>query len=266
MGEMEGGEGAGERVFSPPMDHRYALFDLDKTLLPHDTQALFCNYVLRREGWRRVYLLWFLPCLPLAAVRLLSLRTMKRLFFSYLVGIKRERLESYVADFLESDFVAALYPAVQAELERNRGEGRILILNSASPEFYLQKIAEKLGFHHVVGTEMEIPATMPFLPVITGPNNKHGAKVTAMIERGLIPDDVSMLADSWAYSDSSADLPLLELAENAVMIHPGAMLAAIGEKNGWRTMTPPRPYSGKLSGFLTVSAQACGLYRLRDGE
>lgn len=263
---MDGGGEGRERVSFPPMDHRYALFDLDQTLLPHDTQALFCNYVLRREGWRRIYLLWFLPCLPFAAVRLLSLRTMKRLFFSYLVGMKRERLEGYVAGFLESDFAAALYPAVVSEVERNRVEGRVLILNSASPEFYLQGIAEKLGFDHVIGTALEISATMPFLPVITGPNNKHGAKVTAMIERGLIPGDATMLADSWAYSDSSADLPLLELAENAVMIHPGTKLAMIGGSNGWRTMTPARPYSGKWSGLLAASAQACGLYRLPTGE
>ncbi len=247
------------------MDDRYALFDLDKTLLPHDTQALFCNYVLRREGWRRIYLLWFLPCLPLAAVRLLSLRTMKRLFFSCLAGMRREALEEYVADFLESDFSAALYPAVVAEVEKNRAEGRVLILNSASPEFYLRGIGEKLGFDHVIGTALEVPATMPFLPVITGPNNKHGAKVTAMKERGLIPDGGTMLADSWAYSDSSADLPMLELVENAVMIHPGAKLAAAGARHGWRTMTPARPYSGKWSGFLAASAQACGLYRVTRG-
>jgi len=256
-----GGEGR-DRLPFHPMDDRYALFDLDQTLLPHDTQALFCNYVLRREGWRRVYLLWFLPCLPLAAVRLVSLRTMKRLFFSYLVGMTRATLDAHVADFLESDFDASLYPAVVAELERNRAEGRVLILNSASPEFYLKGIATKLGFDHCLGTAMEIPATMPFLPVITGPNNKHGAKVTAMRERGLIPEDVVMLADSWAYSDSSADLPLLELVENAVMIHPGAKLAAVGAEHGWRTMTPARPYAGKWAGRLAACAQACGLYRV----
>lgn len=49
------------------MDRRFAFFDLDHTLLPFDTQALFCNFILQREGWRRVWLLWFLPCVPLAA-------------------------------------------------------------------------------------------------------------------------------------------------------------------------------------------------------
>lgn len=263
---MGTGARGGDALSSPPMDHGYALFDLDHTLLPHDTQVLFCNYVLRREGWRRVYLLWFLPCLPLAVLRLLSLRTMKRVFSSYLWGMERETLDRHVTGFLESDFDTALYPVVVAEVKRHRAEGRSLILNSASPEFYLKGIAAKLGFDHFVGTDMATPATMPFLPVIFGPNNKHEAKIVAMRRRGLIPDDVGILGNSWAYSDSPADLPLLEIVEHAVMIHPGSRLAATGAERGWRTMTPPRPYRGKWSGRIASCAQALGLYQLPGRE
>jgi len=244
------------------MDRRFAFFDLDHTLLPFDTQALFCNFVLQREGWRRVWLLWFLPCVPLAALRLLNLRTMKRLFLGYLVGMKREELEAHVASFLESDFATALYPTVVAEVERHRTEGRILVLNSASPDFYLHGIAAKLGFDHVFGTRLVMTERLPWLPRIEGPNNKHGEKVTAMRRAGLIPEEPSVLADSWSYSDSSADLPLLELVENAVMIHPGTKLAAIGAMNEWCTMTPRRPYAGKWSGRLATLRQVLGCYRV----
>lgn len=248
------------------MSRGFALFDLDHTLLPHDTQALFCNFVLRREGWRRVYLLWFFLCLPFAALRLIGLRTMKRVFSSYLVGMKREVLEAHVRAFLEDDFRRALYPAVLEELERNRREGRLLILNSASPEFYLKGIAESLGFDHYLGTDLEVRERMAFLPKISGPNNKHEAKVVAMRERGLIPAEVMaeevLLPDSWAYSDSSADIPLLSIVEHGVMIHPGAKLERVGLEKGWRTMTPPRPYGGKWGNRFAALQQACGFYRV----
>ncbi len=39
----------------------YAFFDLDHTLLPFDTQALFCNFVLRRERWRTWRHVTFVP-------------------------------------------------------------------------------------------------------------------------------------------------------------------------------------------------------------
>lgn len=38
-----------------------AFFDLDQTLVPYDTQALFFQHVLHREWYRRAYLLFFLP-------------------------------------------------------------------------------------------------------------------------------------------------------------------------------------------------------------
>ena len=246
------------------MERGFAFFDLDHTILPFDTQAYFCNFVLRRERWRRIYFVWYLLALPLAALRILDIRMMKRVFASYLWGMKRETLERYVAEFLETDFPAALYPSVVEEIERNRDEGRILILNSASPEFYLAGISEKLGFDHFIGTDMKVEETMPFLPKIDGPNNKHGEKVDAMRERGLIPRDLPIVGDSWAYSDSSADIPLLSIAEHGVMIHPGKKLESVGLEHGWRTMTPPRPYAGKWSGRWAMLRQALGLYRWKN--
>ncbi|MEM9281047.1 MAG: HAD-IB family hydrolase [Verrucomicrobiota bacterium] len=245
------------------MSRGYAFFDLDHTLLPFDTQVLFCNYILKQERWRRLYLIGFFLALPLALLRLLNLRTMKRVFSSYLWGMSRDQLKQHVADFMETDFEAALYPEVVAELERHREEGRILILNSASPEFYLEGIAQKLGFDHFFGTDMEVPEVMPFLPRITGPNNKHEAKITAMREREVIPDDLELLGDSWAYSDSTADIPLLSIAEHGVMIHPGSRLEEIGLEKGWRAMTPPRPYEGKGGDVWAAVMQAFGLYRVK---
>lgn len=248
---------------SSEMPRGYALFDLDHTILPFDTQALFCNYVLQQEGWRRIYLAWFLLSLPLVALKIFNLRMMKRVFASYLFGMKKETLDRYVKEFLESDFDKALYPEVVAEVERHREEGRTLILNSASPDFYLAGISEKLGFDHHIGTEMTVEDTMPMLPKILGPNNKCDAKIVAMRERALISGEAGMLANTWAYSDSLADIPLLSIAENGVMIHPSNRLAKEGLKQGWRTMTPKRPYKGKWGCRWASAIQAMGFYRLK---
>ena len=252
------------------MARGYAFFDLDHTLLPFDTQALFCNFVLRKEGRRRWYLALYLLSLPLFVLRLLDLRKMKRVFACYLWGMSQEQLEAYVEEFLATDFEDSLYPEVVEELERQREEGRILILNSASPEFYLKGIAEKLGFDHFLGTDMIVEEKMPLLPKIVGPNNKKAAKITAMIQRELIPDieeeGMEMFLDSWSYSDSSADIPLLSIAEHAVMIHPGDKLESVGVEKGWRTMTPRRPYEGKWGGRWASALQSMGLYRLRQSS
>ncbi len=244
------------------MSQTYAFFDLDHTLLPHDTQALFCNFVLQREGWRRIWLLWFLPCLPWAGAKILSLRTMKRLYLGYLVGMRRETLEAYVEEFVKTDFAAALHPELLEEIARHRSEGRVLVLNSASPEFYLHAIGKHLGFDYVIGTKVEMFSRQPWLPAIIGPNNKEEEKIIAMRKRGIIPESTESLPDSWAYSDSSADLPLLQLAEHPVMVHPSPRLAAVGQERGWPALRPSRPYRNRREGIIAACLQTLGLYRV----
>lgn len=244
------------------MTRGYAFFDLDHTILPHDTQSLFCNFVLRREGWRRVYLLGFTGFLILGGLRLIPLATMKRAFFGFLRGMTPERIAELVEEFVETDFLDSLYPAVVAEIERHRREGRLLVLNSASPTFYLDAIGKRLGFDEIFGTALVIEPRQPWLPRLAGPNNKRGAKIDAMRERGLIDPDMCLLPDSWAYSDSPADLPLLQLAEHPVMIHPGRRLAKHGWSEGWRAMTPARPYAGTWGDRLATVQQVLGIYRV----
>lgn len=265
---------AAETEFRPESDRPakaapsgFALFDLDHTLLPFDTQALFCNFVIRREPWRIVYLLWFLPCVPLAAVRIVSLRWMKRLFCSYLWGMRQDRLRRYAREFADFVVPKVVYPEVLIELRRHQKAGRTTILNSASPGIYVAEIARVLEFDHWIATRLVWYEKMPFLPEIDGPNNKHEAKIDAMrhlLPAGFDPEVGDRLPNSWGYSDSSADVPLLSICRHAMMIHPGKRFAAIGAEYGWWTLLPPRPYRGKWGGRLASLLQAFGLYWVRQ--
>jgi len=244
-------------------DIRYAFFDLDHTILPYDTQVLLAQYVMTREPWRRVYLLWFIPCLIPAALKIFDFRMMKRIFSSYLFGMPEERLKKYAEDFVNEVVVNVAYPEIVAEIIRLKNEGYTLILNSASPEFYVREIARVWGFHHYIGTNLILADPMPILPKIEGPNNKFAAKITAMKDRRLIPADYEPAAGpflgSWAFSDSPADIPLLSIAEHAVTIHPGKALAAKAAEKGWATRLPSRPYRGKWGGKIATLRLALGL-------
>jgi len=61
---------------------------LDHTLLPHDTQASFCNYVLRRrQRWRTLLHGLFIPFALGKAFGLCSTLQAKRAFMGYLWGM-----------------------------------------------------------------------------------------------------------------------------------------------------------------------------------
>ena len=239
----------------------FAIFDLDQTLLPYDTQVLFCNHVLQRHPLRRAYLLLFVPATALKAIRLISTRTLKRVFCSYLRGLSQRQLEKLVSSFVEEAVMPSLYPELLAEVERHKAGGRTLILNSASPDFYVQAIGRRLGFQHSIGTAVRLTDRMRLFPEITGPNNKYEAKLKAM--RHLMPTELSLpLPGAWGYSDSKADLPLLRFVENPVTVHPDPFLKNIAEQEEWPILTPPRSHHTRFKFYLGCTLQALGFFHL----
>lgn len=178
----------------------------------------------------------------------------------------KDRLKAHVNTFVTEKVAPLLYPEVVCSLQQHQKDGWVTVLNTASPDIYARAIAEYLGFHHCFATNVDLgPAeepNMPFFPKIIGPNNKREAKLEAMAE--LLPPDwrtqnVAPIPSSAAYSDSHVDLPMLRLAETAVMIHPTAELAAEGNAKGWETRYPVRPFTSRLGYRIACFRQAFGL-------
>lgn len=240
----------------------FAFFDLDHTLLPFDTQTLFANFVLRRERWRTGYLLGVAPLGLLRACRLAPTVWVKRAFLNFLWGMDRERLRSLAREFADTEVMRWVYPELRAVIEEHRAAGRTLILNTASPDFYPHEIARMLGFDHCIATRVEPQPVMPLMPRVIGMNNKREEKIARMkLEVPAVAEATAeQLRVSWSYSDSKADLPLLEFAGNSVLIHPNAELEAIGRERGWQVLRPKRPYDSKAGDVWCSVRQALGLF------
>jgi phosphoserine phosphatase len=238
-----------------------AFFDLDGTLLPWDTQLMFCNHVLRRHGWRRLLLAPFLCLLPLAALRLLRSRALKRVFLGYLAGMTRARLDELAAEFADGVAGRYVWAAMKEEIAACRADGCELILNTASPVIYAEAIAARLGFDHCVATRVELPPRMPLVARIIGPNNKRDAKIAAMRARGLLdPGEALPAAGCRAYTDSPVDIPLLECAESGTLVHPAPRFAALAAARGWRILRPA-PAPGRGAHWRGHLLMFCGLWR-----
>jgi phosphoserine phosphatase len=233
----------------------YAFFDLDGTLLPWDTQSLLCEFVLRHHPWRRLFLLPVFLALPLKALGLVSTRFLKRLFLGFLAGFRPEEITALSEAFAEEVDRRWIWPAMREELETRRREGCILVLNTASPSFYAEALAHRLGFHSCVATVVPLPASgLPWPPAFSGPNNKREAKITAMRQRGpLDTNTVLPIPGSWAYTDSSADLPLLGCAEHAVLVHPRPAMAGLARERGWTILEPNPPVPRRERIFAAIA-------------
>ncbi|MCB1173137.1 MAG: HAD-IB family phosphatase [Leptospiraceae bacterium] len=245
----------------------YAFFDLDYTVIPHDTLFLLGNFVIRRQFWRIYYLLILVPAFGLFLVGLIGPHGLKRAFLCILAGLSAEQLAEWMDDFC-ARLERLAFPSVLAMITQHRAKGDYLVLNTASPQFYIERLATRLGFDEAIGSQFELKDPMPFWVRPLGPNNKQNVKLDHM--RHLLPAEIISaaqsgqdqpgLAGSHAYSDSSADLPLLRAAEFRHVIQPSARLLAMAEKSDWTVHRPPLPFSGKAGKFLTALRQMLGLY------
>ena len=240
-------------------DIGYALFDLDQTIVPWDTQLSFCNYVLKREPLRRLHILGLIPFLPFS--KILGAGGMKRVFLNYLAMMDVETLDQYAKGFVDELFPEGMYAEVLEIVEEHKQAGRLTIFNSASPDVWVKYLSEKMGFDYYYGTQVEVDKRVSFFPDLTGGNNKGANKLGRM--RPHFPNDWQdgeVLKNSYGYSDSHADIPMLDICEHNTMVHPTDKLLNYGSDRGWVKIMPKRPTKGKWQFAWACFKQAIGAY------
>jgi phosphoserine phosphatase len=260
-------------------EKKYAFFDLDYTIIPHDTILLLGNFIIRREPYRLFYLIFLIPVLLPTAVGFISSKTFKRIFLSVLAGYSQEKTRHIFEEFVDKCVLPELYPLVLDEIKKNKEEGFQLILNSASISAYTDIIAQRLGFDISIGTTLVIEKTMPLIPRITGLNNKRAAKILHMMDH--LPEDFRkawssyteemaaakkpypkfIIPGSRAYTDSPADLPMLDMAEYGFLVNPSASFEHIGLERKYTIFKPKKPFRNIIHKYWLIALQLIGLYK-----
>lgn len=186
---------------------------------------------------------------------------MKRAFLSFLWRMPRRHLTELAHEFAETVVPPLLYPEIMAEVEKHRTAGRMLVLNTASPEFYATAIARVLRFDHVFGTRVVFQSDpLPLIPRLEGENNKHAEKLKRM--KHLMESALTLpLPGSYAYSDSKADLPMLRYVEHPVVVYPDPFLESIAVEQEWPILRPARPHKSRGQFFRDCALQAAGLWK-----
>lgn len=191
-----------------------ALFDMDGTLFAGDSQLRFCRWILRRHGWRRLYLFWLLPMGILRGLHLINTELMKRAFLAYAWGMPREKLLAECETFVQEEILQILYPPVVERLRAHQAAGDTTVLCSASPDWWTRLVGEALGFTHTIGTPAALAKQVELMPRIPAPGNNKGAnKLVRLAALGITHAEIG-------YTDSAADLPMLSICEKAVLVNP----------------------------------------------
>ncbi len=176
------------------------IYDFDGTIYNGDSTVDFFLYAVKGKP----SLLRFLPKqiagFLLYGIKKIDKKQMKEYFFCFLSGIE---LDAFLAGFWEKN-----EEKIFAWYRNQKAEDDIVI--SASPEFLLKPICEKLHITHLIASKVDAATG-----VFVGENCRGEEKV-----KRLKAELGEVYIENF-YSDSLSDLPLARLAENAFLIHNG---------------------------------------------
>ena len=214
-----------------------AFFDLDHTLLNGDTDVLWIDFLIAQglvDGAALAAQNHDIAARYKAAT--IDPQEFTNFYVGTLVGRSPAQWEPIRQHFYDSQIAPKISPAAKALVAQHHSAGHTLVLTSATNTFLTELTAKGLGIAHLLGSVPEC-VNGQFTGKTTGPLNMKAGKVVRLrawlAEQGLSLERIN----SYAYSDSMNDLPLLEAVNHPVVVHPDAQLAAIAQTRGWPRMS-----------------------------
>lgn len=212
-----------------------ALFDLDHTLLPIDTDFEWVEWLSRNN---------------LAGDPADVARRNQEIMDKYDAGqLTIEESAEFVLSFLtmHSPFDLAKYherfmaevvrpniTAVACDLvKKHLSNGDLCCLVSATNTFVIQPVGRAFGFQNIIGTDPEY-VNGRYTGKFVGVASYQEGKITRVNDwlKGL-GHTLSDFEESYFYSDSMNDLPLLEQVTHPVATNPSDALREVAQQRNW---------------------------------
>lgn len=217
---------------------RIALFDLDHTLLPIDSDHAWGEFTIAR-GWVDPVEFKSRNDDFYAQYQAGTLDVHAYVRFATAAICRQGAISSIAAhaDFMRDSVQKAIKPQALALVQEHQRLGDTVAIVTATNEFVTRPIAQAFGVSELIAVELERDAHAGwYTGAIRGVPSFREGKVTRVEQwlqaRGLAWDGVH----TTFYSDSINDLPLLEKATVPVATNPDARLRALAVARGWRIL------------------------------
>lgn len=208
-----------------------ALFDLDNTLLNGDSDYLWGQFLAEhgivdgehheREN-QRFY--------DEYKAGNLDIFEFLRFQLKILSDHEPEQLNEWRGQYLLEKIGPIMQDKAHALLAEHRNRGHELVIITATNRFITGPIAELYGVEHLLATEPEWADGRYTGGVSDTPCFQEGK--VERLNKWLAKRDLD-LSESWFYSDSHNDLPLLRQVTHPVAVDPDDDLKKIATKEGW---------------------------------
>jgi HAD superfamily hydrolase (TIGR01490 family) len=212
---------------------RLALFDLDHTLLSGDSNRLWLRFLIERKVLDAGLLEKANETDDCYDAGHLDMEQASLFYLAILSGRERVALDLLHMEFMREHVVPNIPQQALELLAQHRDAGDLIIITTSTNHFVTEPIAAYLGVEHLIATEPEC-IDGRFTGKYSGSLNMREGKVKCL-DKWLAEHGYSWLdfAETWFYSDSRNDLPLLNRVSRPVAVDPDPTLAAHAKARGW---------------------------------
>jgi HAD superfamily hydrolase (TIGR01490 family) len=226
---------------SNPSSNSVALFDLDHTLLPIDSDHEWGRFLVRigivdheyyeREN-ERFYNDYKAGKLDIFGFLAFALKP--------LASHPRAQLDAWHEQFMNEVIKPNIKDSAKALVKHHQDQGDVCCVVTATNSFVTRPIAALFGIDHLIATEPETitqNGQITFTGKVAGqPNFKEGKVLH--VDTWLTKQNLSWetLSSSTFYTDSMNDLPLMEKVKIPVATNPDDRLRKLAKENSWRIL------------------------------
>jgi len=214
---------------------RLALFDLDHTLLPLDSDYQWAEYLAKtgRAGDPETALRKNQELMDRYNAGELTAQQAAEFMLGLLAAHPPHLLAAWHEDFMQKVIRPAMKQQAIELVQRHLAAGDLCAVVTATNSFVTAPIARAFGIPKLIATDPEYLAGRYTGKILGTPSFKAG-KVTRVNDwlAGLN----FTLADfdtSYFYSDSTNDLPLLEVVTHPIVTNPSPALHSVATARNW---------------------------------
>jgi HAD superfamily hydrolase (TIGR01490 family) len=209
-----------------------AIFDLDGTLLNGDSDYTWGQFLVEKglvdtqvykEANDKFFKQYQSGTLDIYEYLAFSLAP--------LTQFSKTELTTLHQTFMQEKIQPMMQAKANALVKQHKDQGHFLLMITATNQFVTGPIGEALGMDHIIAPVPEIVNDHYTGKVIGIPSFQEG-KVTRL--NAWLAETGHSMENSYFYSDSRNDLPLLELVAHPVAVDADETLTNIAQERGWQ--------------------------------
>jgi HAD superfamily hydrolase (TIGR01490 family) len=214
------------------------LFDLDNTLIAGDSDVAWTQFLIEIVALdTSVQEMRNLVFFEQYKAGTLDIDEFLEFQLAPLARYPRAQLDAWNEEFLAQHIRPMISPAARALVDEHLQSNALIALVTATNSFITWPIAREFGIAHLIATIPE-QENGNFTGKPKGIPSFQSGKVTrvdAWLES--ISLNLDYFDQSWFYSDSHNDLPLLQQVTHPVAVDPDEILHATALEHGWQILT-----------------------------